>query len=246
VVGRKEWYATPDPTIDYEGGYTLGNSFRIHGDGDSWAHLSGCTNTIAAIGKYSRPGGWADPDLLIGPETKKPMHIGGQTDEQARTQFNLWSVFPAPLLISQNVLTWSKFALQTYSNTDVIAVNQDFVTHGPGARLAGGDLAFPCVEGSINCTNVWGRVLSDESLAIVFVNNGKVSTSVTCDAACFGKLVAISGVLVNERRYIVHNLWTNTTQEFDASKSGYTSVVQPNGGSEMYRFHFDKTYELLV
>ena len=63
------------------------------------------TNTIAAIGKWSKPGGWADPDLLIGPETKKPMHIGGQTDEQARTQLNLWAVFPAPLLISQNMLT---------------------------------------------------------------------------------------------------------------------------------------------
>ena len=53
------------------------------------------------------------------------MHIGGQSDAQARTQLNLWSVFPAPLLISQDVLTWSKFALETYSNTEVLAVNQE-------------------------------------------------------------------------------------------------------------------------
>lgn len=94
------------------------------GDGSSWDHLSGCTNTIAAIGKWSKPGGWADPDLLIGPEAGKSGddHIGGQTDVQARTQFNLWAVFPAPLLISQNVLKWSKYALETYSNTDVIAI----------------------------------------------------------------------------------------------------------------------------
>merc|ERR1712046_237002 len=108
-----------------------------HGDGSDWNHLSGCTNTIAAIGKFSRPGAWADPDLLIGPETKKPMHIGGQSDEQARTQFNLWSVFPAPLLISQNVLTWSNYALETYSNTDVIAVNQDPVQAGASGEGSG-------------------------------------------------------------------------------------------------------------
>ena len=61
------------------------------------------------------------------------MHIGGQTDEQARTQLNLWSVFPAPLLISQNVLTWSKYALETYANTEVLAINQDPVPPAPNS-----------------------------------------------------------------------------------------------------------------
>lgn len=239
LCGWREWYAAPDASIGYQGGGALGNSFRIHGDGSNWQHLSGCTNTIAAIGKYSRPGAWADPDLLIGPETKQPMHIGGQTDEQARTQFNLWSVFPAPLLISQNVLTWSTYALETYSNDRVIAVNQDLVTHGAGARLAGGDLAFPCIQGSINCTNVWGRVLSDEALAVVLVNNGNTSTNVTCDAACFSRLAEISGVPVNKRQYDVRDLWTDkVVEQFDASgRDGYTAIVPPNGGSQIYRFH---------
>lgn len=113
-------------TIDEEAGVTsiASHVLLADGDGSNWDHLSGCTNTIAAIGKWSKPGGWADPDLLIGPESGKTGddHIGGQTDEQARTQFNLWAVFPAPLLISQNVLKWSKYALETYSNSDVIAI----------------------------------------------------------------------------------------------------------------------------
>ena len=105
LCGWEDWYAPPDESIAYAGGPSLGNSYRIHGDGSSWDHLSGCTNTIAAIGKWSKPGGWADPDLLIGPErgSSGDDHIGGQTDQQARTQFNLWAVFPAPMLISQNV-----------------------------------------------------------------------------------------------------------------------------------------------
>jgi len=112
LCGWEEWYAPPDTSVGYKGGGSLGNSYRIHGDGSSWSHLCGCTNTIARIGNYSGPGHWADPDLLIGPETKQPMHIGGQTDLQARTQFNLWAVFPAPLLISQNVLNWTKYVVK--------------------------------------------------------------------------------------------------------------------------------------
>ena len=213
LCGWEEWYAPPDKSVGYKGGGSLGNSYRIHGDGSNWDHLSGCTNTIAYIvrasslmcapcvlhpvcvhacahgvwapcwlslhvclyhamksprvrirvrvcvrapsvsaldrtcllsylfcgsyenvinetsccltndlvggstrglgiphvsspqqqGKYSGPGHWADPDLLIGVETKKPMHIGGMTDVQGRSQFNLWSIFPAPLLISQDM-----------------------------------------------------------------------------------------------------------------------------------------------
>ena len=45
----------------------------------------------------------------------------GQSDLQARTQFSLWALFPAPLLISQNMLRWSAFALETYSNEEVYA-----------------------------------------------------------------------------------------------------------------------------
>ena len=84
LCGWEQWYGPPDPAATspelphgFGGGPSLGNSYRIHGDGEDWQHLSGCTNTIAAIGQWSKPGGWADPDLLIGPETKKPMHIGG-------------------------------------------------------------------------------------------------------------------------------------------------------------------------
>ena len=199
LCGWEDWYAPPDESIAYAGGPSLGNSYRIHGDGSSWDHLSGCTNTIAAIGKWSKPGGWADPDLLIGPErgSSGDDHIGGQTDQQARTQFNLWAVFPAPMLISQNVMNFSAYAKQTYGNTEVIAINQDPVQPGRrgagsgykvGMRLAGGDLALPCAA-KANCTNVWGRPLSDgKSYVVAFVNNAAAAGSVECDAACFAAL----------------------------------------------------------
>ena len=55
-------------------------------------------------------------------------------------------------------------------------------------RLAGGDLALPCAAKE-NCTNVWGRPLSDgKSYVVAFVNNAAASGSVECDAACFAAL----------------------------------------------------------
>jgi alpha-galactosidase len=96
-------------------------------------------NTQAESADYIGPGGWSDPDLLIGPK----VYVGGQTDMQARAQFTLWSLFPTNLLISQNVLEWSSYALETYSNAELIAINQDPL--GSAAkRIVGGDLVFPC------------------------------------------------------------------------------------------------------
>ncbi len=142
LCGWENWYAPADPSVNYTGGYSLGNSWRIAGDGSGWGPLTNCMNTIAAVAHWSGPGGWSDPDLLIGPE----VYVGGQTDEQARAQFSMWSLFPSNLLISQNVLTWSPYALETYSNAEAIAINQDSLGL-PATRIVGGDLPFPCGGG---------------------------------------------------------------------------------------------------
>ena len=131
-------YAPPDPSVGYAGGNSLGNSWRIAGDGDTWPALTNCFNTIARVRQYSGPGegrsgaaaflrgcviescfvflmpqvyphnscvggfvhisckllrlsatalfpgGWADPDLLIGPNGVADGTFA--TDLQARTQ----------------------------------------------------------------------------------------------------------------------------------------------------------------
>ncbi len=41
------------------------------------------------------------------------------TPDQARTQFSLWAVMAAPLLIGSNVLNMSAYDLQTYTNAEV-------------------------------------------------------------------------------------------------------------------------------
>ena len=47
------------------------------------------------------------------------------TPQQSRTQFSLWSVMAAPLLLGSSMLSMSAHDLETYTNAEVIAVDQD-------------------------------------------------------------------------------------------------------------------------
>lgn len=42
----------------FAGGYSLGNQWRIAGDGDTWPALTNCFNTAAKLRQYAGPGGW--------------------------------------------------------------------------------------------------------------------------------------------------------------------------------------------
>jgi alpha-galactosidase len=157
LCGWHDWYARPDPSLKYTGGASLGNSWRIHGDGKNWTYLSGAVNDMARLTAFTGPGGWNDPDLLIGPTCTIEGVVCGNTDLQARTQFSLWALFPAPLILSQDVLKWSEYALETYSEEGVIQVNQDKAAKA-GTRIQGGNLTFPCTPSAQDsCTNIWGR-----------------------------------------------------------------------------------------
>ena len=128
------------------------------------------------------------------------------------------------------MLTWSKYALQTYGNTDVIAINQDPVKV-PGARLAGGDLLFPCTGDSkctpANATNVWGRLLSNGDAALVFVNNNAAAASIECNAACLESVGARGSLSAKD-------LWTKSTEKVVAS-AGFRVEVPGNGSSRIFR-----------
>jgi alpha-galactosidase len=60
--------------------------------------------------------------MLLGSDTTTARYL---TPTQSRTQFSLWAVMAAPLLIGANPSRMSAFDLQTYANKEVIAVNQD-------------------------------------------------------------------------------------------------------------------------
>ncbi len=60
--------------------------------------------------------------MLVGSSSAAAVY---NTPDQARTQFSLWSMMAAPLLIGSNVLNMSAWDYETYTNAEVIAVDQD-------------------------------------------------------------------------------------------------------------------------
>lgn len=236
LCGWHPWYAQPDSGLNYTGGGSLGNSFRISGDGRNWGFLTGAVNTMAAISNFTGPGGWSDPDLLIGPTCSIEGSPCGQTDLQARTQFSLWGLFPAPLMISQDVLSWSKYAEETYTNTAVTSINQDRL--GKAAiRIKGANLTFPCAAAPADsdvCTNVWGRELSGARLAFVFVNNGPTATNITCGPACFGQLPMPADAYQIQDAWNVMPILPNIQRDSKTGGFSYTAEVDGGGGSRMF------------
>lgn len=71
------------------------------------------TNQLRA--EYAGPGSWADPDLI-------QAGLGGMTEAEQRTQFTLWAIGAAPLILQADP---AKAPAAVIADPDVIAVNQD-------------------------------------------------------------------------------------------------------------------------
>ncbi|KAG4079214.1 hypothetical protein HA402_004589 [Bradysia odoriphaga] len=89
---------------------------------DSWASLETIIdyygNNQDAIVPNAGPGHWNDPDMLI---------IGnfGLSYEQSKTQFALWAIMAAPLLMSVDLRTIRPEFKAILQNQKIIAVDQD-------------------------------------------------------------------------------------------------------------------------
>ena len=92
LCGWHEWYAPV--------GKTLGNSWRISGDVNSWGDVLRAMDVNSELAQFAGPGGFNDPDMLLGSGPDSAVRM---SPNQSRSQFSLWSVMTAPLLIGANV-----------------------------------------------------------------------------------------------------------------------------------------------
>jgi len=215
LCGWNSWYSPV--------GWTLGNSWRIAGDCNTWPNVLNAIDTNAPLAANARPGGWNDPDMLLGSSTGT---AAGLPPQQARTMFSMWCVMTAPLLIGSRIIQLNAWDLQTYTNKELIDINQD-PSGIQGQRVAGGNL----IQGSTTNFNVWAKKLHDGSYAVIFLNNADHEQDITCDQACFQKMGIPSGRTVR-----VRDLWYH--KDLPSFESGsFTSKSVPKGGaSVVYKF----------
>ena len=184
-------YASEDPSLEdsafnsYTFGPSSGNSWRTDTDvgvpGDvEFGSVLRNMDADAAAPEAAGPGHWNDPDYL-GPDQ-------GMSNAQFRSQFSMWAMLAAPLMVSADMVSLSSASQTTISNREAIAIDQD--PAGLQARLlsSGGN------------GEVWVKPLADGDRAVALLNRGSGTLKLSTTTSAIGMGTA-SG-------YLLHNIWT--------------------------------------
>jgi len=98
---------------------SVGDLWRTTGDiTDKWDRFVELVDTNQQYAAYSSPSHWNDPDML-------EIGNGGMTDVEYRSQFSMWAIMAAPLIAGNDLRTMSPATLETLTNKEVIAIDQD-------------------------------------------------------------------------------------------------------------------------
>lgn len=148
-----------------------GHYWRTTGDiGDHWSNavtgpgwgVMEITDINAKLDSYAGPGGWNDPDMLIVGISGKSMSIGdaksGCSDEQYRSHMSLWCLMASPLLSGNDVRNMTPATLETLTNPEIVAINQDVLGKQAERVVRHDDY------------DVWAKQLSDGSVAVMCLN----------------------------------------------------------------------------
>ena len=143
-------------------------------------------------------GHWNDPDYL-GPGL-------GMTSTQAQSQFSMWAMVAAPLILGSDPRSLSSTTINMLKNLRVIAIDQDSL----GAQ---GSLVSETNTGQ----QVWVKPLGSGARAVALFNRGPSPQQMTTSTSAVG--------LTRVSRYTLLNVWTNQTS---TSKGKISALVQPD------------------
>lgn len=214
--GVLPWANLSFVATDPRGGKTLGNSWRIHADCDEWYTCFQGARVDSNLPELAGQGGFNDPDMLL---ASGGLSVRRLLPEESRTQFNVWAILMAPLLIGSAFESMSEWDLETFLNEEVIAVNQDpLLKQGFVVKENWSIFGY---------TWVWARPLSGSSWALVFQNNHIFFPSrVVCDSQCWANLPG----LARGSRFDVRDLWKHAPADVPVAVAGEDYSVQlPRG-----------------
>ena len=153
----------------WEWGPRTGNLWRTTGDiGDRWASMIALLDLNAQYALAASPGAWNDPDML-------EVGNGGMTEDEYRAHFSLWALMAAPLMAGNDVRTMAASTRDILLNKEVVAVDQDSLgVQGMLVQEPAPDL------------QVWAKLLSDGSRAVVLFNRSALQTVITASWRALG------------------------------------------------------------
>jgi alpha-galactosidase len=185
-----------------------GHYWRTSGDlTDVWSNMSSVGFRQAGREKWSRPGHWTDPDMLVvgkvgwGPT----IHDTRLTPNEQLTHISLWALQAAPLLIGADMTQLDPFTTSLLTNHEVLDMHQDVLGRG-AARIYQRERL-----------EVWARPLADGTVAAGLFNRGLRPVKMTAT----WKELGISG------RQPVRDLWLH--RDLGTFDSAFAADVPAHG-----------------
>jgi alpha-galactosidase len=146
-----------------------GNTWRTSDDiTDTWTSMADIGFNQADISRYSTPGHWNDPDMLIVGKVSwgAELHPTRLTPNEQLTHITLWSMLSAPLLLGCDLTQMDPFTQAMMTNPEVLAIDQDEL--GRGAEPVR-------IDGQIE---IWKKTLFDDTTAVAVFNRGRMPKDV--------------------------------------------------------------------
>lgn len=174
---------------------------------NAWQRMLEVLDENASHAGLAGPGGWNDPDVLqagLGQERGS----AGLTEVEERTQFSMWAIMAAPLIVGDDVRKISDVTKQTLTNADAIAIDQD-------AAGVQGTLVKQDPTGMLQ---VWSKPLqAPGSRAVALFNRSREPAALTVDWRDIGLRPGVA---------TVKDVWAGTppgssTDRFSASVPGH-------------------------
>jgi alpha-galactosidase len=157
---------------------------------DSWDAVVAIADQQAGLGRYSRPNGWNDPDML-------EVGNGGMTTDEYRAHISLWALLNAPLMAGNDLRWMDATTHDLLTNPEMIAVDQDW------GGIQGHKVAE---EGDLQ---VWAKPMSSGAAAVVLLNRGTDAGQAHTTAADLG--------LPRASEYEVRDLWAHSSTTTQAT-----------------------------
>lgn len=205
VFSLCEWGSTK-PWLWAQG---VGQLWRATGDiqdcwdcGRSWGGMGvvHIIDIMADLHPYAGPGHWNDPDML---------EVGnkGLNATESRAHFSFWALLAAPLMAGNDLRSMSKETLETLTNREVIAVDQDPL--GMQGRKVWDN----------GPQEVWMKPLQDGSRAVILFNRGDEAGNVAVSFEDIG--------LAPGGKAKVRDLWRKA--DLGPSSGRFEAKVEPHG-----------------
>ncbi|MDX2002010.1 MAG: putative Ig domain-containing protein [Chitinophagales bacterium] len=184
--GRKPW----------EWGARVGGQYwRTTGDiYDDWdKSVMDILDKQVGLEKYSGPGHWNDPDMLLVGNYGKGRATGGEkrgcTDTEYQSHMSLWCLLNAPLLTSNDLSKMNEATQFILMNPEILDINQDAL--GEQAKRVIKDKNI----------EVFFRRLADGSFAIGVLNKGSIETDYQ---------LPFNALPCGNKTYAIRDVWSHT------------------------------------